>query len=269
MGADSKSTAGPTDAPPAIRVRRLTRRRGSKTVLSQLDLTLAEGECLALTGVNGAGKTTLLKCLLDLDRPNAGEIALFGKKHTGVAARERLAYLPENFRLPYYLNGWEFLAFMCGLHGVDLDVNKTGKVLESLDLAQGELEKRARDLSRGTMQKLGLASCLMSGKRLLILDEPMSGLDPKARACLRNHLCELKRQGITCLLTTHLLEDVTTLCDKVAILHGGEICYTGSPAACCYNFNAINLEQAWLRCVADGKTGPGEREGNGKFIFRG
>ena len=261
MGTDSKSGAGPTDTPPAIRIRRLTKRRGPKTVLSQLDLTLPEGEFLALTGVNGAGKTTLIRCLLDLDRPNAGEITFFGKEHTGVAARERLAYLPENFRLPYYLNGREFLAFMCGLHGADPDANKTGEVLESLELKQSELEKRARRLSRGTMQKLGLASCLMSGKKLLVLDEPMSGLDPKARACLRNHLRELKRQGITCLLTTHLPEDVTTLCDKVAILHGGEIRYLGSPAACCYNFNAINLEQAWLRCVTGGiKTSATNRQ---------
>ena len=228
-------------------------------MLSALDLVVAQGEFLALTGVNGAGKTTLIKCLLDLDAPGSGEISLYGSRHTLAAARAQLAYLPENFRLPGYLNGWEFLGFMCRLHGAEIDMRRAGQVLASLDLEQGGLQQRNERLSKGTAQKLGLAACLMSGKKLLILDEPMSGLDPRARACLRNHLYELKRQGVTCFFTTHLLEDVGILCDRLAVLHQGRIRYLGSPGACRHEFNAITLEQAWLRCV----EGSGKRAGNG------
>ena len=254
-GGDSEFIPRQTDSPPAIRIRRLTKRRGSKAVLSELELAVSDGEFLALTGVNGAGKTTLIKCLLDLDTPSSGELSIFGRQHTLPVARERLAYLPENFRLPYYLNGWEFLGFMCRLHGAEPDPDRTRKILEALDLGQSEMEKRAGRLSKGTAQKLGLVASLMSGKKLLILDEPTSGLDPGARASLQYHLSELKRQGVTCFFTTHLLEDVTKLCDRIAILHQGKIRYLGSPAACRHEFNATSLEQAWLRCVEDGGRG--------------
>ncbi|MCY4154578.1 MAG: ABC transporter ATP-binding protein [Gammaproteobacteria bacterium] len=250
----------------AIEIRRLTKRRGSRTVLSALDLTVVEGEFLALTGVNGAGKTTLIRCLLNLDMPTSGRASIFGRQHTLPAAREHLAYLPENFRPPYYLNGWEFLGFMCRLHGLALDMKRAGKILKSLDLAPAELQQRAERLSKGTAQKLGLAACLLSGKKLLILDEPLSGLDPRARACLHDHLFELKRRGVTCLFATHLLEDVKTLCDRVAVLHQSKLRYLGSPAACRHEFQAATLEQAWLRCIEDGKGNSLVNGGNGKYV---
>ena len=121
--------------------------------------------------------------------------------------------------------------------------------MDILDLEIAELDKLAVRLSKGTARKLGLAACLLSGKRLLVMDEPMSGLDPRARASLQTHLLELKRQGVTCFFTTHLLADVEKLCDSMAILHRGGIRYVGSPGACRRHFNAVDLEQAFLRCV--------------------
>ena len=237
---------------PAIRIQGLTKQRGGKTVLSRLDLMVPEGECLGLVGVNGAGKTTLLKCLLDLDAATSGEIAVFNRKHSLAAARARLAYLPEQFRPPGCLSGWEFLRYMGGLHGNAYNLNRIKEVMDILDLELAELDKPAMRLSKGTAQKLGLAACLLSGKRLLVMDEPMSGLDPRARVCLQAHLLELKRQGVTCFFTTHLLADAEKLCDSIAILHRGRIRYIGSPAACRSHFNAVNLEQAFLRCVRAG-----------------
>ena len=250
----------------AIEIRRLTKQRGDKTVLSALDLAVAEGEFLALTGVNGAGKTTLIKCLLNLDMPTSGRASIFGTQHTRPAAREQLAYLPENFRPPCYLNSWEFLGFICRLHGLALDQGRAGKILKALALAPAELQQRAGRLSKGTAQKLGLAACLLSEKKLLILDEPLSGLDPSARAGLHDHLYELKRQGVTCFFATHLLEDVKMLCDRVAILHQGRLRYLGSPTACRHEFQAATLEQAWLRCVEDGKSNSLVNGGNGRYV---
>ena len=237
---------------PAIRIQGLTKQRGGKTVLSGLDLVVPDGGCMALVGVNGAGKTTLLKCLLDLDTAGSGEIAVFNRKHSLTAARARLAYLPERFRPPGYLSGWEFLRLMGGLHGKAFDPDRARQVMDILDLEIAELDKPARRLSKGTAQKLGLAACLLSGKRLLVMDEPMSGLDPRARVCLQSHLSELKRQGVTCFFTTHLLADAEKLCDSIAILHRGMIRYIGAPAACRRHFNAVDLEQAFLRCVRGG-----------------
>ena len=222
---------------PAIRIQGLTKRRGTKAVFSNLDLIVSEGEFLGLTGVNGAGKTTLIKCLLDLDTPTSGEISIFNNRHNQVSAREPLAYLPENFRPPDYLNGKEFLSRMCRLHGSKPDPRRMDEILEILDMEPGELEQRSARLSKGNAQKLGLAACLMSGKKLLVLDEPMDGLDPRARAYLHNHLLELKRRNFTCFFTTHLLVDVEKICDRIAILHQGKIRYTGSPAACRRRYN--------------------------------
>ena len=221
--------------------------------MSGLDLMVPEGDCMGLVGANGAGKTTLLKCLLDLDAATSGEMALFNRKHSLAAARARLAYLPEQFRPPGYLNGWEFLRYTSGLYGNAFNLNRVRQVTDVLDLEIAELDKLAISLSKGTARKLGLAACLLSGKKLLIMDEPMNGLDPRARVCLQSHLLELKRQGLTCFFTTHLLADAEKLCDSIAILHRGRIRYIGSPAACRRHFDAVDLEQAFLRCTEGGR----------------
>ena len=241
--------AGRPHVGPAIQIQGLTKQRGSKVVFSGVTLELSDGEILGLVGANGAGKTTLIKCLLDLDTPDSGKITIFGRQHDRASAREALAYLPENFRPPAHLKGKEFLDYMCRLHGNVPDPKRTGEILEILDMEPDELEQRTLRLSNGAAQKLGLAACLLSGKKLLILDEPMNGLDPKARASLREHLLKLKKLGHSCLLTSHLLSDAEKLCGNIAILHRGNIRYIGTPAECCRHFNAVDLEQAFLRCA--------------------
>ena len=236
-------------AVPAIQIQRLTKHRAQGVVLSELELSVTQGEYLGLVGVNGAGKSTLIRCLLDLDTATSGAINIFDKKHTRAEAREHLAYLPENFRPPAYLTGREYLRYMSRLYGSDSDPDRVKSTLEILGLDTPDLEKPTVHQSKGTAQKLGLAACLLSGKKLLIMDEPMNGLDPGARINLKHHLLQLKQHGCTCFFTTHLLGDVENLCDSIAILHQGEIRYTGSPSACRRYFKASDLEQAWLNCV--------------------
>ena len=207
------------------------------------------GESFGLVGVNGAGKTTLLKCLLDFARADAGTLTLFGCSSLEPEARAQLAFLPERFVPPYYLSGADFLDYMGQLHGVARDPAQRLLLLKAVDLDAVALERPVRQLSKGMAQKLGLLACLQSGKPLLVLDEPMSGLDPKARAAVKHYLLELRDTGRTVFFSTHLLHDAEVLCDRLAILHGGRVAFVGSPAECCQRFSAPDLEAAYLRCV--------------------
>jgi ABC-2 type transport system ATP-binding protein len=233
----------------AIKIEKLCKSFASVQVLNQIDLIVSTGEFTGLIGVNGAGKTTLIKCLLDFCDVTSGNIEIFGTAHTRKEARENLVFLPERFMPPYYLTGKDFLVYMADLHGVEYSNNKVTDLFRILDLELSALSKPVREFSKGMAQKLGLASCLMSENELLVLDEPMSGLDPKARAYLKQYLIELKEAGKTIFFSTHMLADIEVLCDRVAILHEGRIRFTGSIEECTSMFNADNLEQAYLACV--------------------
>jgi len=233
----------------AIAFQNVTKRYGNVPVLNGLDFSVRAGECFGLVGVNGAGKTTLIKSLLDFCAIDGGEIALFGIPHRKTASRQALAFLPERFTPPYYLTGRDFLAYLLKLHGRAFAAGDAVAMLEALDLDPAALGRPVRAYSKGMAQKLGLAACFLSGKRLLILDEPVSGLDPKARALVKRHLLRLKAAGHTLFFSTHALPDVEELCDRMAILHGGEIRFVGSPAECRDRFESATLEQAFLNCI--------------------
>ncbi len=222
---------------------------GKNIVLADVNLNLNQGEYLGLVGVNGAGKTTMIKCLLDFCAINAGSITIFDVPHTRTNARRRLTFLPEKFMPPYYLTGRNFLTYMAELNGNDYDESKASAILDVLDLDKSALSKSVRQYSKGMGQKLGLAACLLSDKELMVFDEPMSGLDPKARASVKQYLLELKKSGKTLFFSTHFLADVEALCDRLAILHEGRICFIGTPTECNDYYNADDLEHAYMQCV--------------------
>jgi ABC-2 type transport system ATP-binding protein len=122
--------------------------------------------------------------------------------------------------------------------------------VSGLDLATDELDQPARSYSKGMTLKLGLASCMLSGKELLVLDEPMTGLDPKARALFKQQLRALRASGRTVLLTSHALADIEELCDRMAILHEGRLRFTGAPSELLQAYGARDLEEAFLSCIA-------------------
>jgi ABC-2 type transport system ATP-binding protein len=234
----------------AISITALSKSFGEQGVLKEINLSVGQGEYIGLVGVNGAGKTTLIKCLLDFCTINGGGIAIFGVNHRETRARQRLTYLPERFLPPYYLTGQDFLCYMAELHGVKYDTGAVVTMLEIIDLDPSVLNKPVREYSKGMGQKLGLAACLLSGRDLMIFDEPMSGLDPKARALVKRQLLILKGQGKTLFYSTHLLEDIADICDRVVILHEGRICFVGTVAECCNTYQADDLEAAYLACVS-------------------
>jgi len=235
---------------PAIVFRGVEKRYGATPVLRGVSLEVRGGEYLGLVGVNGAGKTTLIKALLDFCRIDAGEITIRGVTHTRTAARMPVAFVPERFLAPYFATGRDFLAFMARLYGPGFDRAGIDALCAALDLEPAALARPVRALSKGMAQKIGLLCCLASGRPLRVMDEPFSGLDPKARALLKRHLLEDKRRGNTLFFTTHSLADVEALCDRVAVLHGGRLAWIGAVDAFRRVYGATTLEQAYLRCVA-------------------
>jgi ABC-2 type transport system ATP-binding protein len=236
----------------ALAFDRVCKAFGSRVALDDFTLQVQEGELFGLVGVNGAGKTTLLKCLLDFAAVDAGAIRIFGESHRDTAARKALAFLPERFLPPYYLTGADFLRYMLRLHAAAFSIDQVHDTFDSLDLDRRALELPVRSFSKGMTQKLGLAACLLSGKRLYVLDEPTSGLDPRARALLKRQLVALRSQGRTLFLTSHLLADVEQLCDRMAVLHAGTIRFIGAPVDLLAQYDSENMEAAFLACIAGG-----------------
>ncbi|ALG69435.2 ABC transporter ATP-binding protein [Beggiatoa leptomitoformis] len=221
----------------------------TQPVFTDINLQVKQGEFFGLVGVNGAGKTTLIKSLLDFCAINHGTIRLFNHTHTKPIARQHLAFFPEHFAPPVFLTGQGFLHYMARLHGQLYDKNKIEKLCQALDLNSIALQQPIKSYSKGMAQKLGLAACFSADKKLLVMDEPMSGLDPKARAYLKRYLLNLKAQGTTLFFSTHLLVDVENLCDRMAILHAGQLRFIGTPAECCARFNSTDIEQAYLNAI--------------------
>jgi len=233
----------------AVRFAGVDKNYGRAKALRGVTFDVARGDFFGLIGVNGAGKTTLLKCLLDFCNITGGKIDIFGTPHHVTAARARLAFLPERFNPPYYLTGEDFIRYVLGMQSTPYDRAAAERMLHGFDLDVAALKLPVRSYSKGMTQKLGLAACLLSRKDLYVLDEPSSGLDPKARALLKTQLQELKKQARTVLFTSHALADVAEICDRLAIIHAGTLRFAGTPAALCAEYASDNLEQAFLRCI--------------------
>ncbi|HEY8608086.1 MAG TPA: ABC transporter ATP-binding protein [Noviherbaspirillum sp.] len=231
----------------------VAKRYGQKVVLHEIDLQVAKGEFFGLVGVNGAGKTTLIKSLLDFVQIDGGRIAIDGCDHRKPQSRGALAFLPERFIPPYYLTGSDFLRYALSLHGVPYRRQDAEAMLKALDLDASVLARPVRLVSKGMTQKLGLAACLLAQRDLYILDEPMSGLDPRGRALLKAQLRALRGRGATVFFSSHALADVEEMCDRMAILHGGRIRFRGTPAECRATYGGT-LEQAFLTCIGQGEA---------------
>lgn len=221
-----------------------------KRVLQNVNLQVSEGKYFGLVGMNGSGKSTLIKIILDLTAPDSGIISLFGRSHRKVDARENIAYLPDRFSPPAYLRCQDFLAYMLALHNRPYDAEEIDSIFDDLELDKDVLKASVISLSKGMTQKLGLISCLLSGKKLLVLDEPMSGLDPRARVLFKAQLKKIKQRGTSLLFSSHALTDVEELADKMAVLHRGELLFSGTNAEFFQCYNGTNMEQSYMNCVA-------------------
>jgi ABC-2 type transport system ATP-binding protein len=223
------STSG-SAAEPVIEIRNLTKvyrdfwgRRKVRAVNS-LSLDVKKGEVFGLLGPNGSGKTTTIKMLLGLLFPTEGEISILGRPATDVAKNERIGYLPEESYLYRFLTAEETLDFYGRLFDMPASVRKerTEKLLSLVKINHAR-KRQLKEYSKGMTRRIGLAQALINDPDLVLLDEPTSGLDPLGNRDMKDLILQLKEQGKTVLMCSHLLADVQDVCDRIAILYGGEL----------------------------------------------
>jgi ABC-2 type transport system ATP-binding protein len=212
---------------PAVEARGLRKRYGDLEAVAGVDVTVAAGDVYGYLGPNGAGKTTSLRMMLGLIQPTSGEVRLFGRDPVAdpVAALEGVAGFVEDPTFYPYLSGRANLELLAALDG-----GGSERVDEVLDLVElrGRSGDRVRGYSHGMRQRLGIAAALLRRPRLLVLDEPTTGLDPAGMRDMRALVRRLAGEGITVLLSSHLMGEVESLCNRVAILAGGRVRFEGA-----------------------------------------
>ena len=215
---------------PPIEATGLVKRYGDLIAVDRIDLSVREGDVYGYLGPNGAGKTTSLRMLLGLIRPDAGSARLFGRDplEDGARALDGVAGFVEAPRFYPYLSGLRNLQLVAALDGGGAE-RRIGEALDTVDLADRAGDK-VGGYSHGMRQRLGIAGALLRAPRLLLLDEPTTGLDPAGMRDMRRLIRALADQGITVLLSSHLMGEVEELCDRVAIVRGGRKVYEGDLA---------------------------------------
>ena len=207
---------------------------GRRPVVALQPLTLAveAGETFGLLGPNGAGKTTLVKLLLGLTHATGGRAEILGVDVTKPEARLPTGFLPEGHRFPPFLTGREALGLLARMHGVS-EADRTARAPQLLErVALGDAaDRRVSTYSKGMVQRLGLAQALMSRPRVVFLDEPTDGVDPVGRREIRDLIAELRAEGVTVFLNSHLLSEVERICTRVVILDRGAVVRDGSVEA--------------------------------------
>jgi ABC-2 type transport system ATP-binding protein len=199
-------------------------RRKRRAALRDVSFRVEQGEIFGLLGGNGAGKTTFIKIMLGIIRRSQGRASLLGFPAGDRRARRRVGYLPENLRVPRHLTAITALEYYGHLSNVPSSVirERRGPLLERVGLAP-RAHDPVRNYSKGMLQRLGLAQAMLHDPDIFILDEPTDGLDPLARSQVRGYLAELKQQGKTVFLNSHILQEVELICDRVAILDKGTL----------------------------------------------
>ncbi|MDR2643619.1 MAG: ABC transporter ATP-binding protein, partial [Planctomycetaceae bacterium] len=192
--------------------------------LKALDLEIVRGEVFGLLGPNGSGKTTTMKLLLGLLFPTAGEIFILGRSATDVKKNEKIGYLPEESYLYKFLNAEETLDFYGRLFNMSGAVRRQriAQLISRVGLESAK-KRQLREYSKGMARRIGLAQALINDPELVLLDEPTSGLDPIGTRNMKDLILDLKKQGKTVIMSSHLLADVQDVCDRIGILYQGEL----------------------------------------------
>ena len=203
--------------------------RGGVYAVKGVGLNIPVGGVYGLIGPNGSGKSTVMKLLVGLLEPDAGSCRVFGLPAHAPANRREIGFLPENPYFYKFLTGEETVRFygrLCGLRGAALRV-RTRELLELVGLADAR-DRRLSGYSKGMLQRIGLAQALVQNPRLLVLDEPTAGVDPIGSRTIRDIILQIKEQGVTVFLCSHLLEQVQEICDRVGVLYQGCLIAEGS-----------------------------------------
>jgi len=237
-------------------------------VISNVKFDVNPGEIFGLIGLNGVGKTTLIKVILDLHQATEGSVEIFGVDSKDYKARKKLAYLPEKFLPSQLLKGFEFVELAIASYGQKLDLEKAREGAAKLQLDPNVLTSRVGKYSKGMGQKLGLLSVFLTEAPLLVLDEPMSGLDPRARVELKNYMLEYRDRGHTIFFSSHILSDIDEICDRVGVIHDGGLKYLGTPKDMKAKFGNEILERAFLNCIDSPSVAPAPKAAPAKKAKR-
>ena len=239
-----------------IRLTNLTKRYGGFTAVDGIDLEVPRGELFGFLGPNGAGKTTTLRMIAGILRPTAGtvQIADIDVVKDPIAAKSRLGYIPDRPFIYEKLTGAEFLRFVAGLydqHGEDVE-HRGRELLALFDLEEWR-DELVESYSHGMRQKLIISSAFVHRPEVIVVDEPMVGLDPKAARILKDLFREYTRRGHTIMMSTHTLEVAETMCDRIGIIQGGKIRACGTMAELRANAEAgaTGLEDIFLKLTGE------------------
>jgi len=199
-----------------------------KKILKGITLTVDKGEIFGYLGPNGAGKTTTIKCIMGLIFPETGEIQILGQPYLSLKAKTQIGFLPENPYFYDYLTATEFLRFYSQLFQLRKE-DREQRISELIELVGLEKSRnlQLRKFSRGMLQRIGLAQALLNEPTIVFLDEPLGGLDPIGRKEIRDVIVRLRDEGKTVFLSSHILQDIEMICDRVAIIVNGEIVNAG------------------------------------------
>lgn len=215
----------------AVELKEVTKRYGEILAVGNVCLSVRSGEILGLLGPNGSGKSTTLKMLLGLVQPDMGSVKVLGMdvQRDAVSVKRQVGYVPESPRLYEFLTGVEYLDFIGDVYGMKAEEKRAriNEYLRALDL-EGREGDIISGYSQGMKQKIALISAFIHRPKLLILDEPLSGLDPRSARIVKDLLQELKTQGVTTIMSTHVLEIAQALCDRIAIMYHGRLLALGS-----------------------------------------
>ena len=214
-------------------------------VLDNLALEITKGEIFGFLGPNGAGKSTSINIALDFIRPDSGQVLIKGLPSTGANSRRHIGYMPEHPHFYEQLTPRELLEF-CGMtSGLQRGrlTEQSEMILDKLELLPF-IDRPVRTFSKGMKQRIGLAQAMIHDPEILILDEPMSGLDPLGRRLVSKLILEAKAEGKTIFFSTHILNDVEMLCDRIAVLHKGKMLYCGDIKGFKKDFDT--LEEAFV-----------------------
>ncbi len=238
---------------------------GGKPIVQDVSFTLEKGEVLGLVGPNGAGKTTTIRMLMDIVKPDSGEISVFGCP-LNEQAKNKIGYLPEERGLYRKMKVYDNLIYLSSLKNVPSSIAKerTEKLLNEVDMSPHK-DKKIGELSRGMGQIIQFLVTIAHDPSLIVLDEPFAGLDPVNRLLLKNIILELKKQGKTVILSTHMMNEVEEMCDRVLMINRGQVVLYGNLSDIKQRFRNNSV---FIQCDGDVGTieGVSGRKDHGKYI---
>ncbi len=240
-----------------VEIKSVSKSYGTTRAVGEVSLTVKQGEVFGLLGPNGSGKSTLMKMILGLLKPDSGRISVLGYDVVSqtLDVKRVVGYVPESPRLYEFLTGIEYLDFVADAHRLDLQTKRERikEFLVALDL-EGKQDELINGYSQGMKQKIAIISSLLHRPRVLILDEPLNGLDPRSARIVKDLVHRLRGEGVSTIFSTHILEIADAICDRIAIMYNGEVLAEGSAGELKTKAGAAGstLEDVFLKLTGTG-----------------